>query len=108
MKVFNKLIRDKVLTFIERNGHTYKSKVLTDKEFKDELLNKLVEEATEVKEATDELERIVELADVMEVIDAIREVYKIDSGDLTRAQTRKRKERGGCKDKLYLESIDEQ
>ena len=108
MKKFDKLVRDKVIEFITRDGHTANHRALNNNDYKEALLEKLVEEASEVKEATDDKERIVELADVIEVIDAIKVAFKIDSGDLTRAQTRKRKERGGYEKKIFLETIDEQ
>ena len=108
MKHINKLVRDKVLLFIEKDGHKYKSKVLNQKEYKIELLNALIEEASEVKLATDKLELTVELADVYEVLDAIKLAFDINPGDLTRAQTRKRKERGGFDNRIFLETIDDQ
>tara|TARA_B100000678_G_C17910149_1_gene382962 strand:- start:78 stop:404 length:327 start_codon:yes stop_codon:yes gene_type:complete len=108
MKECNKLVRNKVTEFIKRDGHTATVKKLSDKEYQKELLNLLIEEATEVQKATDDLERIVELADVLEVIDAIKKAFSIDSGDLTRAQTRKRNERGDFSDQIYLVSIAEQ
>ena len=108
MKTCNKLVRDNIIELIKRDGHTPTFRELKQDEYLKELLVKLVEEASEVADATDDAERIVELADVLEVIDAIKIAYSIDSGDLTRAQNRKRTERGGYSKKIYLETIDEQ
>lgn len=107
MKNFNKLVRNHIPEFIKRDGQIAKTRTLSTAEYKKELLNKLIEEATEVNQATDDLERIVELADVCEVIDAIKAAYEIDSAELTRAQTRKRRERGGFDDQIFLEAISE-
>lgn len=108
MKKVNKLVRDNVVEFIKRDGHTPTYRELSKEEYQKALLQQLTEEASEVAMATDDLERLVELGDVIEIIDAIREAYDIDPGDLTRAQTRKRNERGSYNKRIYLESIDEQ
>jgi len=49
-KIYNKLVRDKIPEIIERNGDECYTRILNAVEYKNELLNKIVEEAEEVKE----------------------------------------------------------
>ena len=64
MKVYNKLVRDKIPDIIKAEGRTVKTRVLNDEEYRVELNKKLQEE---VKEYLDD-NNVEELADIVEVI----------------------------------------
>ncbi|HEX3096003.1 MAG TPA: nucleoside triphosphate pyrophosphohydrolase, partial [Patescibacteria group bacterium] len=69
MKKYQKLVRDRILEIIEKDGVEFKSRILEDEEFKKELLKKLVEESNEVLQAINSQEDLhKEIADVWEVI----------------------------------------
>lgn len=106
MKKFNKLVRDLIPEIIMAEGREPKFRKLNNSEFKQALLIKLLEESTEVVEAKTKTELIKELADVQEVISAICEINNIASSDVTKTATKRRKERGGFKKKIFLESIN--
>lgn len=69
-KVFNKLVRDKIPEIIENNNEVAVTKILSDKDYQNELIKKLLEEYNEVLNARGK-DLLEELADMLEVIDAI-------------------------------------
>lgn len=96
MKGYNKLVRDKIPKILERKGVSYEKRIASPKEYKEELLKKLVEEVSEFTEAGDP----EELADVLEVIEALRKLPEYAEVEDLRLQ--KREERGGFDEKIIL------
>ena len=107
MEVYNKLIRDNIDIIINNNGkgEVAVTKILSDMEYKEELIKKLDEEINELKEAiySGIKDNIVEeSSDVIEVIRAINS----DNLDLVMEKLEdKRNKKGGFKDKKYLEVV---
>ena len=103
-KHHNKLIRDKIPEIIKRAGDGCKISVLSEENYKQELLKKLVEEAQEVLEAGGDqrgLEK--ELADVFEVIDCTIKTFGLDREAIKKKQAEKRGKRGGFDEQIFLE-----
>lgn len=99
---FNKLVRDKVPSNVERGGEIVRKTSLSG-EFKLKALReKLVEEAFEVIDATVQDSIVEELADVSEVIDGIISQLGIKRVELRKRQDQKRKKTGGFTDGLVL------
>ena len=96
MKIYNKLVRDKIPEILERKGVSYEKRIASPEEYKEELVKKLVEEVGEFTEAGDP----EELADVLEVIEALRKLPEYDKVEDLRLQ--KREERGGFDEKIIL------
>lgn len=101
MKVYNKLVRDRIPEIIESNGESCKVRVLSDEEFLFELNKKLEEEVKEYLESRE----IEELADIEEVLRAILDVKKCDYGEFEKIRIAKTKKRGAFKKKLFLETV---
>ena len=107
MEVYNKLIRNNIDIIINNNGkgEVAVTKILSDIEYKEELLKKLDEEIGELKEAINlgiKDNIVEESADVLEVIRAIND----DNLDLVMEMLdNKRNKKGGFKDKKYLEVV---
>lgn len=97
----NKLIRDRIPEIIRRTGRECEVKKMSQSEYHQALLDKLVEEAKEAAEAIPD-NLVEELADVYEVIDAILANLKIDKDVVLAKQEQKRKEKGGFTRKLRL------
>ncbi len=95
----NKLVRDKIPDIIKASGSEAKTRVLKDDEYRQELIKKLLEEVAEF--AADESAE--ELADVLEVILTLRENMGLGEEDLDKVRSKKLKERGGFKNKIFLE-----
>jgi len=99
---YGKLVRDKIIDIIQKNGEKPIYHTLSDEEYLAELHKKLFEEATEFVEE-DSLE---ELADLMEVIYAIAKHKNIDMKQVEQIRLNKREKRGGFEDKIYLETVE--
>ena len=96
IKKYDKLIRDRIPEIIEAEGNKCTVSVLSDKEYKDKLAAKLVEEAEEFLESRSE----EEMADVLEVFMAIAKAYGFKSIESIREK--KKVKRGGFEKKLLL------
>ena len=103
MKIYNKLVRDKIPQIIEADGKKFKTRILDDKEHFQELVKKLKEEIAEF-EAEPSVE---ELADLKELIIAIREAMGIHAGHLEDVRRQKAAANGSFRNKIFLESIED-
>lgn len=102
MKVYNKLVRDKIPKIIESQGRHAEIEILNDTDYLNSLNDKLLEEVDEfVKDQT-----LEELADILEVIDAILLNRGISIERLMEIKETKKVSRGGFNDKLYLKYVD--
>ena len=102
MKIYNKLVRDKIPEIIRNNNENPKTKVLDDKEYLHELNTKILEEVQEYL-ASGEVE---ELADIEEVLRAILDVKKVSLDEFEKIRKSKVDKRGAFKDKIFLESVE--
>ena len=104
MKVYNKLVRDKIPEIIEADGKTCKTRILSDEEYIATLEAKLNEEVAEYQ-ADKNLE---EMADVLEVLRAICLARGYSLEELEAVRANKVEERGGFVKKIFLESVEKQ
>ena len=102
MKVYNKLVRDKIPKIIEADGKTCKTRILSDSEYMVALEAKLNEEVAEYQ-ADKSLE---EMADVLEVLRAICVARGYSLEELEEVRAKKADERGGFGEKIFLESVE--
>lgn len=102
MKVYNKLVRDKIPEIIENDGKTCVTHILSEEDYITALETKLNEEVAEYQ--TDK--NLEEMADVFEVLQAIclARGYSIDEIEAMRAK--KAEERGGFAKRIFLESVE--
>lgn len=99
---YNKLVRDRIPEIIRAEGKRLKSRVLDDEEHLEALLKKLEEEVKELVEARN----IEEMADVHEVMLALAEALKIHPDELEKVRQGKAAERGGFKQRIFLEEVE--
>ena len=97
-----KLVRDRIPEIIEANGDTAHFHVLDESGYEAALLDKLVEEAEELRDTTPD-GRLEEAADVYEVLLAVTDHLGVDLDDVARRADAKRAERGGFERRLWLE-----
>ena len=102
MKVYNKLVRDKIPEIIEADGKTCKTRILSDEEYIVALESKLGEEVEEYQ--TDKT--LEEMADVLEVLRAICIARGYSLDELEALSAKKADERGGFADKILLEYVE--
>lgn len=101
--IHNKLVRNKIPEIIKNAGKTPVTLILSDEEYLSELDKKLNEECAEYQ--TDK--SIEELADMLEVMYAIAEARGWSVSELEAVRREKADKRGGFKDKIYLEYVEE-
>lgn len=101
MKLFYKLVRDKIPEIIKSQGKTCDYNILDDADYFDELKLKLEEEVHEYIENP----CIEELADIGEVMLTLMNNMGITIEELQNAMLKKREERGGFSNKVFLQRV---
>lgn len=103
-KGYNKLVRDRIPEIIKANGEVPVTRILDDKEYKEELEKKLYEEYQEVLGATGK-DRVEELADMLEVMKYLARLENSTIEEVTTIAQEKSKKRGAFEDKIFLEKV---
>lgn len=104
MKIYNKLVRDKIPEIIAGdNGKTCVIRIMEDEEYLESLNTKMQEELKEYLESGE----VEELADLEEVLRAILDVKKISYQKFEKMRNSKVEKRGAFKKKIFLESVDD-
>ena len=101
MKVYNKLVRDRIPEVIEKSGSTCEIEIVKGKEKQEVLEKKLLEEVNEYMED----KNLEELADVMEVLFGLANELGYSEEDLLNKRNEKLQERGGFKEGIVLKSV---
>lgn len=102
VKIYNKLVRDKIPEIIQADGKTCKTEILSDEEYLKMLDAKLDEELAEYHKD----QNIEELADLMEVIYAAVEARGYSVDELEKVRVKKAEERGGFREKVLLREVE--
>ena len=100
MKIFRKLVRDKIPSIIKENGETPVVRRLDDAEYLNELNKKLQEEVNEYLADGN----IEELADIEEVLRALVDLKGVCYEDFDNIRKQKLENRGAFQDRIFLES----
>lgn len=100
MKTYNKLVRDRIPHIIKKSGGECKYHVAKNGEFEEKLLEKLTEEINEFTKTP----TVEEFADIMEVLEHIAIHYGINLADVKETKINKKRERGGFREKIILDS----
>lgn len=98
MKIYNKLVRDKIPEIIENEGKKVTTKILNDEEYRTELNRKLKEEVNEYLEEN----CVEELADIVEVIYGILNSMEVSKEEFESVRKSKAEKRGGFEKRIYL------
>ena len=98
---YNKLVRDRIPEIIRESSKQYSVETMPEAEYRQALLEKLVEEAQEARQATPD-ELITELADLQEVIAALLAAWHISPEKVQQIQDHRHAERGGFEQRLKL------
>lgn len=107
MPVYNKLVRDLIPQVIEATGKEFRTRILDEEEYKEELIIKLKEESGEYFAAESSKESLEELADMLEVIRALAVVHGATWEELEALREKKAEARGGFQERVYLIDVDD-
>jgi predicted house-cleaning noncanonical NTP pyrophosphatase (MazG superfamily) len=102
----HKLVRDQIPAIITANGGQPVTRVLDGAGYEAALRAKLLEEAHEAQAAPGE-GLPSELADVLEVLQALAAVHHMSWEEIMSVAARKRAERGGFDNRIFLEYVDQ-
>jgi predicted house-cleaning noncanonical NTP pyrophosphatase (MazG superfamily) len=105
-QVYNKLVRDRIPEIIRESGRDCAIEIMPEEEYRQALLEKLVEEAQEACQAQPET-LATEIADLYEVIDAVIKAFDLDRECLRRNQEIRHKQRGGFSKRIRLLWIEQ-
>lgn len=97
-------MRDNIPAIITADGYVPVTRTLTEEEYKQALLAKLVEEAQELFEGNVDMG---ERADVEEVLRAFDTAFGYTREEVEAARAEKARLRGGFNQRILLEKIDE-
>jgi len=103
IKIYNKLVRDRIPEIIEASGKTCVTEILCDDAYLEMLDKKLDEELAEYHKD----QNIEELADLLEVIRACAIAHGYSADDLEKVRADKAAERGGFEEKILLREVSE-
>ena len=103
IKVYNKLVRDRIPEIIEASGKSCTCETLSDERYIALLNKKLQEEVTEYLESG----TLEELADIGEVKHAILDYKGISLEEFQRVRSEKLQERGGFQKRILLKEVIE-
>ena len=102
MKIYNKLVRDKIPEIMINNGALPVTRTLNDDEYLLELNKKLKEEVNEYLESGN----IEELADIEEVLLAILAFKNVSKETFEEIRIQKVLKRGAFNNRIFLERED--
>lgn len=104
MKIkYNKLIRDMIPDMIKESGRQYAVRVLNDEEYRDALVDKIVEEVRDFQKTGNE----EELADLYEAMDCLIEFMDYEPMHIDYLRLKKREARGSFKERYFLVEVEE-
>ena len=102
MKIYNKLVRDRIPEIIKESGTTCEIEIVNRKEKQELLEKKLLEEVNEYLED----KNLEELADVMEVLFGLANELGYSEEDLLNKRNEKLQDRGGFKEGIVLIKVE--
>ena len=98
----NKLVRDRIIELTEAYGGKVHSEILSGEKLRLALINKLIEEAQELK--TSEISA-AELADLQEILDELIKNLGHTKIEIHELQDKKRTKNGGFSKGLFIETL---
>ena len=101
MKLYNKLVRDRIPEIIKESGKEYEIEIVNGVEKQEFLEKKLLEEVNEYMED----KNLEELADVMEVLFGLANELGYSEEDLLNKRSEKLQERGGFREGIVLVNV---
>lgn len=102
MKIYNKLVRDKIPDIIKEEGRNVKTKVLNENEYIEELNKKLQEEVSEYLKDNN----VEELVDIVQFIYSLLDVRKFSMEKFENMRQQKNINNGAFKERLFLIEAD--
>jgi predicted house-cleaning noncanonical NTP pyrophosphatase (MazG superfamily) len=100
---YKKLVRDKIPQLIEESGRSQTSRIMSEKEYHDALIDKIVEEMEEFRQTDNE----EEIADVYEALDCLVKLKDYEPMRIDYLRMKKREQQGSYNDRILLDEVEE-
>ncbi|HWO78446.1 MAG TPA: nucleoside triphosphate pyrophosphohydrolase [Bacillus sp. (in: firmicutes)] len=107
MPTYNKLVRDRIPEIIKQSGSTFRTRILDDTEYIEELKSKVQEELKEYLETQSDKEAIDELVDLIEVINALANIHGASEEQLNKVRQHKAGKRGKFEKRIFLIDVED-
>ena len=104
-KIYNKLVRDKIPDVCYANNEKAIYHILSDDEYRIELIKKMGEELLEVRLANTKGEMTLELADILEIVFALNKYLGNTEQELFDVRSKKLISNGGFDKRIFLEKV---
>jgi predicted house-cleaning noncanonical NTP pyrophosphatase (MazG superfamily) len=102
---FGKLVRDKIIEHQIASGAIPSYHILNDAQHKQELINKIIEEAQEITDAPPD-KIATEIADVQQAIDDLKDKFGLTNSEIAKAQTAKAAKNGTFKKGIFVHHVE--
>lgn len=99
---YNKLVRDNIVDKINKLGEAFEVRELSDDEFQQELLKKVIEEASALARVSTKEDFLDELADLSIVLDTLTKLQNISNTEVEEARQKNFNRKGGFQKKLFM------
>lgn len=100
---YNKLVRDRIPQLIEESGRSYTSRTLSEKEYFDALLDKIIEEVEEFRVSDNE----EEIADIYEALSCLVQLKEYEPMHIDYLQLIRREARGSFNERVLLIDVED-
>ena len=101
-----KLVRDNIPTHLMERGIRYTARTVERTEYLDQLKEKLIEEANEVRVANSSAVLLEEISDVLEVVVTLANECGFSLDELISQRTKKRGKNGGLEYRTYIDETE--
>ena len=104
IRSYNKLVRDRIPVLIKESGRNCTSRILSQEEYFNALLDKIVEEIEEYRSSGAE----EEIADVYEALDCLVEFKEYEPMHIDYLKLIRKEARGSFRERVLLIDVDDE
>jgi predicted house-cleaning noncanonical NTP pyrophosphatase (MazG superfamily) len=104
IRSYNKLVRDRIPALIKESGRDCTTRILSQEEYFDALLDKIVEEIEEYRNSGAE----EEIADVYEALDCLVEFKEYEPMHIDYLKLIRKEARGSFRERVLLIDVDDE
>lgn len=101
----NKLVRDKLPAIYKSLGQKALTRKLTKAQLSKALVEKIIEETSEITDQTSKTELIEEIADIQQVLDDLKSTHGIPDSKVAEIQAKKKVKKGGFLQGIFIETL---
>lgn len=101
----NKLVRDKLPAIYKSLGEKAVIRKLSKTQLSKALVEKIIEETSEITDQTSKTELIEEISDIQQVLDDLKSIHGISESKVAEIQAKKKAKKGGFLEGIFVETL---